>query len=190
MKNLNGLIVSAGYSSRMNDFKPLMYYHEFPFILHILLKLGTVCDKICIVTGYRSEDIQEEIQMWLNRIPNSEWLTRMGIKPDIWQNLSQKIQFVFNPDYDKGMFTSLQTGLKALKNSEWILYHFVDQPILPTVFYHDFVKQINPGFHWIQPVYKGKKGHPIIIHNTLTTHLINAEPNKNQIGRASCRERV
>ncbi len=54
------------------------------------------------------------------------------------------------------MFTSLQTGLTAAINSDWILYHFVDQPGLPNKFYQEFIKQIDDEHNWIQPHLKNK----------------------------------
>jgi CTP:molybdopterin cytidylyltransferase MocA len=59
---------------------------------------------------------------------------------------------------------SLQTGLSEAE-SQWYLYHFVDQPSLPISFYSEFVKQIDVQFNWIQPTYNNRKGHPILFDN-------------------------
>lgn len=61
------------------------------------------------------------------------------------------------------MFSSLQAGCAALTGDSWVLYHFVDQPALPAQFFTEFVAQIDIGSDWIQPAYKGKKGHPLLL---------------------------
>jgi molybdenum cofactor cytidylyltransferase len=78
-----------------------------------------------------------------------------------------KIKIIYNSEYEKGMFSSLQTGLMKISDCVWLLYHFVDQPHLPADFYSDFIDQINNAYQWIQPQYKGIKGHPIIIHKSI-----------------------
>ena len=75
------------------------------------------------------------------------------------------------------MFTSLQKGLSKAKNCDWLLYHFVDQPQIPQNFYKDLISQIDDKSDWIQPSYKNKKGHPVLIRKTLFTTIINAKEN-------------
>jgi molybdenum cofactor cytidylyltransferase len=89
------------------------------------------------------------------------------------------ISIVVNQEYEKGMFTSLQCGLKQLRNSEWILYHFVDQPGLPDLFYKEFAGQVDDNFNWIQPEYKNKKGHPIVFDKEIFSLITNASAKKN-----------
>lgn len=141
--SLNGIILSAGFSSRINDFKPLL---QMPggksFICTIAGKLSQVCDKIIIVTGYMHKEVSEHV---------SESLKDVNYK------------IVFNPHYNEGMFSSLQAGVKE-SDSDWILYHFVDQPGLPDDFYSEFILQIDDSYNWIQPVNKGRKGHPVLFN--------------------------
>ncbi len=157
-KNIYGIILSAGLSGRMKMFKPLLPYKGKSFVQNIVHKLNPVCDKIIIVTGYKTNEVEENV----NNL-----------------NLYSKIEFVFNPDYEKGMFTSLQKGISEAKNCDWILNHFVDQPGLPENFYLDFVKQIDNNCNWIQPVNKGQKGHPILIQKELFGLILEAPDNSN-----------
>ena len=94
-------------------------------------------------------------------------------------NINSKIEFVFNPDYEEGMFTSLQAGLAKAIESDWIIYHFVDQPGLPEMFYKEFVEQIDEKHNWIQPKIKEQKGHPILIRNDLFQIISDAPLNSN-----------
>jgi molybdenum cofactor cytidylyltransferase len=146
-----GLIVSAGLSGRMGKFKPLLGYKGKSFIQNVALKLDSVCDKIIVVTGYKASEVGENV----NQL-----------------NLNSKIEFIFNSEYEKGMFTSLQTGLAKATESDWIIYHFVDQPGLPKMFYEKFVEQIDDKHNWIQPTIREQKGHPVLIHKNLFEYIL------------------
>ena len=162
---ITGLIVSAGKSGRMGSFKPLMDYNGKTFLQRVILNLNSVCEKIIIVTGFNSESLQKEtIKLFRNK---SEAFS------------SDKIQFVENENYEKGMFTSLQKGLLLNRNTDWVLYHFVDQPGLPLEFYKDFIGQIDQLHNWIQPSYHNKNGHPILFNTEIVDLILNSSENSN-----------
>lgn len=142
----------------MGKFKPLLNFKGKSFIQNIVLKLNSVCDKIIIVTGYKANEIEGNV----NRL-----------------DINSNIEFVFNPDYEKEMFTSLQAGLAKSIKSDWIIYHFVDQPGLPQKFYTDFVNQIDKHHNWVQPVTGKQKGHPILIKRDLFQIILDAPLNSN-----------
>jgi molybdenum cofactor cytidylyltransferase len=148
MKNLNigGLLISAGLSQRMGDFKPLMDFNSKSFVVNITEKLLIVCDEVVVVTGYKNEKVETEIE---SKIQNTE---------------SKILKCVYNPSYAQGMFTSLKTGLTYLKDVDWILFHFVDQPFHSEKFYTELIAQANSSYDWIQPVHEGKEGHPLLFN--------------------------
>jgi CTP:molybdopterin cytidylyltransferase MocA len=154
-KEINSVVLAAGLSGRMGKFKPLLEYRGKSFIQNIVIKLNSVCDKTIIVTGFKSNEVEENV---------------------IQLRLKGKIEYVFNRKYEKGMFTSLQAGLRAAKNPDWVLYHFVDQPGLPEKFYTDFIEQIDDKYSWIQPSFKKQNGHPILIHKSLFDLILKASP--------------
>ena len=157
---LNSLLIAAGLSSRMGKFKPLLIYKNEPVIISIIKKLVSFSSYVFIVTGFKEKELIEVI---VNHFPESE--------------LNNKIVFVFNQNFEKGMFTSLQRGLSKVKVCDWLLYHFVDQPQIPQSFYNDFISQTDDKFDWIQPSYKNIKGHPVLIRKSLFKYIINAEEN-------------
>ena len=136
----------------------MLSYKGKSFIQNIALRLDSVCDKIIIVTGYKASEVEGNV----NQL-----------------NLPSKIEFVHNANFEQGMFTSLQTGLAKALESDWIIYHFVDQPGLPEMFYKDLVKQIDDQHNWIQPKIKEQKGHPILIHKSLTEYILRASNDSN-----------
>ena len=179
MNSLNGLIISAGYSSRMNHFKPLMDYQGMPFLLNIILKIHPVCNDIIVVTGYRSEEVRQEIDRLLSGKPKLKWLNAAAFLPADWDKIRNKLRYVFNPDYKYGMFTSLQTGLQKATQSDWTLYHFVDQPQIPPPFYAEFIQQIGNSFDLIQPCFEGKRAHPILFNQKVKQLIMDATGDQN-----------
>jgi len=145
---LSGLLIAAGLSERMGMFKPLMHYNSSPFIVNITEKLLNVCENVLIVTGYRNAEVESTIQ----------YAFRDAM-------LFPRVSLVHNSEFEKGMFTSLKRGIEKLDNPEWVLYHFVDQPVHKIRFYKDLAQQIEEGYDWIQPVYMGTEGHPVIFNN-------------------------
>ncbi len=174
MKICDGLIISAGYSSRMDGFKPLMRYNDMPFLFGIFLKMAQVCRKIVIVTGYRHEDIRHEIDCWLHRHPTSAMRELTGFSAADWHRLPGRLTYVYNPDYDSGMFSSLQAGMRHLPESGWILYHFVDQPHIPVSFYPAFGTAADENYDWIQPRYQDRSGHPILLNGKVRSRILSA----------------
>jgi molybdenum cofactor cytidylyltransferase len=163
--NINGLILAAGLSGRMKSFKPLADYKGKSFIISIISKLNVICDKIFVVTGYKNDELKKSVINDLRKTHQT--------------GLLKKIKFVYNESFQKGMFNSLQKGISAANNCDWVIYHFVDQPGLQNAFYKDFVNQIDSNYNWIQPSYKNKNSHPILIKNNLSDLIINASEDSN-----------
>lgn len=144
-----GLIIAAGFSGRMDSFKPLLEINGKSFLQIIVEKVLTVCDEVIVVSGFNSDKISSELKR---------------------NNLIDKCKVVYNETYSEGMFSSLKSGLNCIQ-AKWILYHFVDQPTLPEKFYNEFVSQISNSHDWIQPVNKGRNGHPVLF-NDFVANLI------------------
>ncbi len=148
---ISGILITAGLSNRMGKLKALLEYDQSTFIVNILTKMLKACDEVIVVLGHEAEKIQAVVN---KNLKNS------------------KIKFIHNPDYTKGMLTSLQAGIKAIKNADWVLYHFVDQPGLPEVFYKQFADETDENFDWIQPQYDSRNGHPILINKNLFNEIL------------------
>ena len=157
---LNSLLISAGLSSRMGNFKPLLLFRNEPIVISIIKKLLPISSKVFVVTGFKEKEL---IQVIEDQFSESE--------------IEDNIVFVSNHNYEKGMFTSLQKGLSEANECDWLLYHFVDQPQIPQNFYNDFISQIDDKYDWIQPSYNGRKGHPVLLRNTLFDNIIETEEN-------------
>lgn len=156
---INSLIISAGLSKRMGEFKPLLFYNNKTFIVSIIEKLQKVSESILIVTGYKQGKLISEV------------------KKNLVEDKSKNVKFIHNPEFECGMLSSLQKGIERAKNCDWLIYHFVDQPNIPDEFYKDFILQTDTEYHLIQPSYQNRNGHPVILNKSLFENIVDADKN-------------
>lgn len=158
-RNITGLLLCAGMSGRMGTTKALMTYNGLPFSVQIIRKLLIVSKEVVVVLGHEAGKVKNEV---IKHLSNDE---------------ISKIIFVFNDIYRAGMFSSLQCGLISISQTDWILYHFVDQPSIPISFYNEFVKQLSKEVNWIQPSYKNILGHPILYNKKVANMILQLSEN-------------
>lgn len=153
MANLRvgALILAAGLSSRMKEFKPLLHIGGKPLIEHVIeLFKSSGITKIITVAGYRSEDL----------IPSLK---------------TASCEYVINPDFNDGMFSSIQMGAKKLKNECDAFFLLpVDIPLVRPA----TIRQIldiyneNPAFSVYYPQYQLRRGHPPLIDSRLIDPIL------------------
>ena len=86
-ENFGAVILAAGLSSRMDDFKPLLYVDGRTAIAGLVETLrGAGVDDILVVTGHNRDKLFPE----MDRL---------------------RVEEAYNEDYEAGMFTSIKSGL-------------------------------------------------------------------------------
>ncbi|MFC1782465.1 NTP transferase domain-containing protein [Planctomycetota bacterium] len=134
------VILAAGESRRMGAQKLLLPFGGVTVIEHIVDQLlNSAVNKVIVVTGYEGDRIADQIS-------------------------KQAVSVVLNPDYQKGMLSSVRCGLGALPaECEKVLVALGDQPALTTKLVNEMISSLvatDKGI--IVPVYNGKRGHPIL----------------------------
>jgi len=165
MQKVFGLILAAGYSCRSSVYKPLAKLNDKYFIQNILLKMEKFCHKIIIVTGFRNELLKNKLEDCL---------------PEKF--LHNKIEFVFNSNFCKGMFTSIQTGVRHIQklytNNDLTLIHLVDQPYISEEVYKILILRAkDQKADVFLPSYKMKAGHPLIVNYKTIEQIASAPAN-------------
>lgn len=161
-KKITGLILAAGKSGRVGEPKAFLKLNDKTFITEIILKLSSFCHSIIVVFGFDGDMMKIKL-----------------LSDEKLKSIIEKIQIEINIHYEAGMFSSLQCGLKKIKNSDFILIHQVDQPSLPLKFYEEFLKQADEEIDWFQPSFEGKVGHPILISKKLAEEILIEDTNSN-----------
>lgn len=156
--NLEAIILTAGYSSRAKDFKMNLMIGDKTVLEHTLSKFEGICDKIVIVTGYKRLLIEKTIA-----------------------EIKQKNRYSFetvitwNENYDKGMFSSIQTGCKMITSQRF----FLTPGDCPLVNKETVNQLANNKGDAVIPSYQYKGGHPILLSKKIKLAILSKEPSYN-----------
>ncbi len=153
---INGLVLAAGMSSRMGDFKPLLPLNGKTLIENTIDSLiDGGADKVLVVIGYRDDEIKELLQRKYN----------------------DKIIFAKNEEYEKtDMFFSFKVGIKAMPFCNAFFLLPGDMPLVSAgtfkklSYYRQILKKEQKRV--IFPVLKGKRKHPVLIDFDLINDIL------------------
>lgn len=154
------VILAAGLSSRMKDFKPLLPVDGRPALTGLAECLQSAGIKdIVLVTGHRREDLQEPIRQL---------------------QLTEQ----YNENYAQGMFTSIQEGLgkaaEAFPDKKGFFLVPVDCPLITIRVLRELINAADQAGQdsagdaagraagaqeapFFVPTFEGKKGHPLLV---------------------------
>ncbi len=137
---IGGVILAAGYSSRMGDFKPLLPVAGVPALKRSVDVLAAAGAEVAVVTGYRREALSPLVEAW-------------GAAE------------IVNPDYAEGMFTSVLAGVRhfAERGAEMILLLPCDCAAVPKEAVRQLIACAGDKGEYALPTYMGKNGHPLLI---------------------------
>ena len=136
------LIPAAGYSSRMGKWKLMLPYKADTIIESSIYNALALCSRVVVVAGYRAEELIKKVQ-----------------------NPPQIVSCI-NKNFDNGMFSSIQVGVKLIE-TDWFFITMGDMPDIGKGIYKSLIKARNnkhEKFDIIRPVYNGKRGHPVLLH--------------------------
>ena len=90
-----------------------------------------------------------------------------------------KIKIAVNIAPERGMASSVQTGIIVLSNIDAILIVLANQPILDSELLKKLViaMEKNPDALIVSPIFNGKEGHPILFRKNLLGELMSIKAN-------------
>jgi len=149
MKN-DCVILAAGLSSRMGFWKPALEIDGMPMVLRSVLNAKVHSKQIIVVGGHRFGDLRDILA---------------GI-PDIL--------LVENPHFEKGMLTSMKASLEHISSESFFLT-LADMPFIqPDTF---AILAEKPFRNALFPLYKGRRGHPVLVNLRLKDTILSAPDN-------------
>ena len=131
------VILAAGFSSRMGDFKPLMDLSGTTVLercVRVFREAGV--DRVLAVTGHRAQEVQAEAD-------------RLGILT------------VHNEAYESGMFSSVRAAVSAISGPEAFFLLPVDIPLVRPATLTTLMDEYDGRVAF--PVFEGERGHPPLI---------------------------
>jgi len=137
---LSVIILAAGQSSRMGQIKQLMPFRQSTVLGEVINNfLLSAVSEIILVLGHRAEEVMKTIA-------------------------SKPTKIVINPDYRRGMSTSIIAGLNHVDTqTRAVMLALGDQPLIGSLTINRLIRAFyrhDRGI--IIPTYRGKRGHPII----------------------------
>lgn len=145
------IILAAGESRRMGEPKMLLPYKGKTIIEKVIENvLSSNIEKVLVVTGAEHETI-------INAISESE------------------VTHCYNEQYREGMLSSVKCGFRSLPdNADCALIFQGDQPFIDSVTINKIINAWKESDKGIAiPVYKGKRGHPILIASKYRNEIEN-----------------
>lgn len=145
--NIGAVIVAAGMSSRMGDFKPMLNIGSISIAQRIIATFHQAdVSKIVMVTGYNALTLERHLA-------------------------NNGVIFLRNENYETTqMFDSAKTGLEYMRDKcEKVLFTPVDIPLFTA---NTVTTLLNSGAELACPVCDGKTGHPILISSAIIHKLL------------------
>ena len=148
-KDVSGILLAAGLSTRMGEPKQLLRFGESTIVETVVDNmLAAKFDEVIVVLGHRAAEIQKQLG-------------------------TRSIKTVFNPDYRAGMLTSAQAGIRASKESSAFALMLVDQPFITSGRINQVImayRQTDKGI--AVPSYNYKRGHPVIFEQKYGSDIL------------------
>ena len=144
-----GIILAGGKSTRMKQNKMLLDFNGHPIIWHTINGMKPYVSRIFIVTGRYDKEIREALK-------------------------DEDVIFIYNKDYEKGMFSSVITGVKETSED-----FFIVPGDCPFVSGTTYLALLNGQGDIRVPQYQQEDGHPIYISKKYKDELLDLSLDNN-----------
>ncbi len=148
---ISAILLAAGESSRMEGaFKPLLKWGNRTVIGACVESLRkSRVGEIIVVLGHREGEVRSSLA-------------------------GSGVEYAINPDYKRGMLTSVKTGFVQLSSRPTaVLIALVDQPMVTAEIIDQLITAFEKGDKKIVvPVCEGQHGHPIIMSRELEEEVM------------------
>ena len=140
---VSDIVLAAGLSKRMGTANKLLLAYKNKTVIATVVEniIAAGIEEIVVVTGYEAGQIEDA----LKNLP---------------------VQFVYNPEYEKGMTTSIQHGVSVVKGDGYMIC--LSDMVLIEPSEYELLKNAFEGQLQIDkkciciPRYKNEKGNPVI----------------------------
>jgi CTP:molybdopterin cytidylyltransferase MocA len=143
------IILSAGMSSRMQKFKPLLPLGPGTIVERVIGTFAQNDVDVYLVVGHNKQEIIQSVE-------------------------GRDVTVVENPAYERGMLTSIQAGVRRLcADHKWFFVMPVDIPLVRPATVRRLMEEADKHFEAIvYPVFVGQRGHPVLVPARLTQTIL------------------
>ncbi len=140
---IDGIVLAGGYSSRAKTNKMMFSYKNKPLISHAIEKMHQFCETVIVITGYYHDEMIDFLKSF------------------------DFVKVIYNENYSKGMFSSIQKGVKEVENDFFIIPG--DYPKIKPSTYR---KILNAAGDIRVPSFNYHLGHPIFFKKEFKQRLL------------------
>ncbi|MDM5291826.1 nucleotidyltransferase family protein [Peribacillus simplex] len=158
---MEAIVLAAGYSSRANAFKmtlPMGQMGQMSVLEQTISKFEGLCSRVIVVAGFQAEIIQEEIAKIISK-----------------NAYSFQIKFVYNENFNQGMFHSIQKGCNEV-NAPTFFITPGDCPLVKKDTVQLLAKHKG---NVVIPSFDYKGGHPIKLSSEVKQKILETNPESN-----------
>lgn len=151
---ISGVLLAAGESRRMGEFKQLLELRNKSFVEHCVDNLlASRVGEVIVVTGHRESEVCRAIG-------------------------DRRVRFAHNPEYQSGMASSIIRGVEAVsQNARACVLALVDQPWIDASVINRIIETYEKAQTLlVVPTYEGKNGHPILLDISLKEEILRMDP--------------
>ena len=142
--SIEGVILAAGLSSRIGEFKPALPVDGKPMVARCIEGMSGVCGRIIVVGGHEIERLRPLLQGFSH------------------------VECVENASYRLGMFTSVKAGLAAIRADRCFILP-ADVPLVPPDVYRVL---LSISAEIVIPAFQGRTGHPVCLSKTVLPRIL------------------
>lgn len=147
MNQVAAILLAAGQSRRMGDFKPLLPFGNKTVIESCIdyLREGGA-EPIVAVLGHRADEIREKLK---------------------------NVTTAINPDPNSEMGASIAAGIRAVNDSaKCVLIALVDHPAVPATVVTNLIGGWQNGAKILIPTWEDRGGHPVLVDLSFRSELL------------------
>ncbi|MFE4706918.1 NTP transferase domain-containing protein [Peribacillus simplex] len=155
---MEAIVLAAGYSSRANAFKMTLPMGQMSVLEQTISKFEGLCSRVIVVAGFQAEIIQEEIAKIISK-----------------NAYSFQIKFVYNENFNQGMFHPIQKGCNEV-NAPTFFITPGDCPLVKKETVQLLAKHKG---NVVIPSFDYKGGHPIKLSSEVKQKILETNPESN-----------
>ncbi len=147
---ISAIVLAAGQATRFGQCKQLMRLGDKTLLEHVLDNVNrSNVDDVVVVLGAHAEEIRQQLKFGRERV-------------------------VINPDYSRGMSTSIHSGLRSLPaGADAAMIVLADQPFVTSrtldQLIHEYQRN-RPSV--VIPTYNGFRGNPVLVDKSLFPEMM------------------
>jgi molybdenum cofactor cytidylyltransferase len=162
MLEIDCLVLAAGRSSRMDDWKMTLPWNESTVIEQSVGTALEVCSRVVLVAGFRGEEL---LELFRDR---------------------PRVEVVRNERFAEGMFSSIHRAVRSVRDGAFFIA-LGDMPeIAAEVFgaLAGWAGRLQPAFaaaglpYGVIPKCAGKKGHPVLLSSGMKSRILETDVSK------------